>query len=94
MDLARGKPWNPNSSRVHTRLRRAYARAGVSGKKPTHGLRHTLASDLVQSGAPIHVAQRMLGHSSAVVTLQIYAHAQRTGIEEAGKALEHFRKRR
>lgn len=63
------------------------------GKKPSHGLRHTVASDLVQSGAPIHVAQKQLGHASASVTLGIYAHAQRKGLAEAGRALEDYRRR-
>jgi len=88
MDSHKGKPW---SKRVHERLRRVYDRAGIEGKKPTHSLRHTVASDLVQSGAPIHVAQKHLGHASASVTLGIYAHAQRAGLEQAGKALEEYR---
>ena len=91
MDERDGKPW---TSRVHERLRAVYDRAGVSGKKPTHSLRHTMASDLVQSGAPIHVAQKHLGHASASVTLGIYAHAHRAGLEQAGRALEEFRRKR
>ena len=91
MDERDGKPW---TTRVHERLRAVYDRAGVTGKKPTHALRHTMASDLVQSGAPIHVAQKHLGHASASVTLGIYAHANRSGLEQAGKALEEFRRKR
>ena len=91
MDEREGKPW---TGRIHERLRAVYDRAGVVGKKPTHSLRHTLASDLVQSGVPIHVAQKHLGHASASVTLGIYAHAQRAGLEQAGNALEKYRRGR
>ena len=89
MNLETGKPW---TGRIHKRLRRVYNRAEVYGRKPTHGLRHTLASDLVQSGAPIHVAQKALGHSSPTVTLGVYAHAQRRGLKAAGDALEEYRR--
>ncbi len=91
MDEREGKPW---TGRIHERLRAVYDRAGVVGKKPTHSLRHTLASDLVQSGVPIHVAQKHLGHASASVTLGIYAHAHRAGLEQAGKELEKYRRGR
>ncbi len=90
-DERSGKPWG---HRVRERLRRVYERAGISGKKPTHSLRHTMASDLVQSGAPIHVAQRHLGHASASVTLAIYSHAKREGLRQAGAALEEYRRGR
>ncbi len=90
-DEKSGKPWG---HRIHERLRRVYERAGISGKKPTHSLRHTMASDLVQSGAPIHVAQRHLGHASASVTLAVYSHAKRDGLRQAGAALEEYRRDR
>jgi integrase len=39
-----------------------------------HDLRHTCASLLVASGAPINAISERLGHSSPMVTLNIYAH--------------------
>ena len=84
----------PRTHRIHTRLKDTFERAGIPGTQKSHALRHTLASDLVQSGAPIHVAPKTLGHSSASVTLGIYAHAQRSGIEAAGKAREQWRRGR
>jgi integrase len=89
-DPTTGKAW---TTTIHVRLQKVAARAGLAGVRPTHALRHTLASDLVQSGAPIHVAQKLLGHSSPTVTLGVYAHAQRDGLEQAGRALESWRKR-
>lgn len=88
----KGTAWSPTSQRVSVRLRRVYENAGIHGKKPTHSLRHTMASDLVQSGAPIHVAQKHLGHSSAAVTLGVYAHAQKRGLRRAGEVLEAYRR--
>ncbi|MEE9279720.1 MAG: tyrosine-type recombinase/integrase [Myxococcota bacterium] len=78
---------------MHERLRAVYERARISAKKPTHSLRHMMASDLVQSGAPIHVAQRPLRHASASVTLAVYSHAKRDGLRQAGATLEEYRRR-
>jgi integrase len=38
-----------------------------------HNLRHTAASLAVRAGAPVNVVQRMLGHASAAMTLDVYA---------------------
>src|SRR4029077_11141648 len=54
-DPVRGAAWGRNSSRVHKRLKRVYERAGVLGKRPTHSLRHTLATDLAEAGVPVGV---------------------------------------
>jgi integrase len=45
---------------------------GLGGLTP-HELRHTAASLAVSAGANVKVVQRMLGHASAAVTLDIYA---------------------
>ena len=39
-----------------------------------HELRHTAASLAIQSGASVKVIQRMLGHKSAAMTLDLYGH--------------------
>ena len=49
----------------------AASQAGVPGLTP-HELRHTAASLAVSAGANIKALQRMLGHASAAVTLDIY----------------------
>lgn len=51
----------------------ATVRAGVDGVTP-HGLRHTAASLAIAAGATVVLVSRMLGHSSPVVTLRVYAH--------------------
>ncbi|MGW5388287.1 tyrosine-type recombinase/integrase [Nocardia sp. NPDC003963] len=47
--------------------------AGLRGLVP-HGLRHTAASLAISAGANIKVVQRMLGHKTAMLTLDLYGH--------------------
>ena len=51
---------------------RAAASAGLSGVTP-HDLRHTAASLALSAGANVKAVQRMLGHASAAMTLDVYA---------------------
>jgi integrase len=51
---------------------RATAEIGVDFT--THDLRHFYASALIAGGASVRQVQAVLGHASAVVTLQTYAH--------------------
>lgn len=51
----------------------AAERAGVDDMTP-HGLRHTAASLAIAAGATVVLVQRMLGHSSPTVTLNVYSH--------------------
>ncbi|MGP5390473.1 tyrosine-type recombinase/integrase [Glutamicibacter arilaitensis] len=51
---------------------KAVQRAGVPRVTP-HDLRHTAASFAVSAGANVKAVQRMLGHSSASMTLDVYA---------------------
>lgn len=46
--------------------------AGIADLKP-HDLRHTAASLAVRAGANVKVVQRMLGHASAAMTLDVYS---------------------
>jgi integrase len=46
--------------------------AGLDGLTP-HELRHTAASLAVASGASVKAIERMLGHASAAMTLDVYA---------------------
>ncbi|WP_447588394.1 tyrosine-type recombinase/integrase [Microbacterium lacticum] len=50
----------------------AAAAVGIKGLTP-HELRHTAASLAVSAGANVKAVQRMLGHASAAVTLDVYA---------------------
>ena len=47
-----------------------------------HGLRHTAASLAISSGANPKVVQRMLGHASAAMTLDVYADLFESDLDE------------
>ena len=48
-------------------------RAADLGKLTPHELRHTAASLAISAGANVKAVQRMLGHKSAAMTLDVYA---------------------
>ncbi len=50
----------------------AAVEAGLDGLTP-HELRHTAASLAVSAGANLKAVQRMLGHASAAMTLDVYS---------------------
>jgi site-specific recombinase XerD len=54
-----------------TTLTAAAEKLSLSGLHP-HELRHTAASLAIASGATIKVVQQMLGHKSAIMTLDFY----------------------
>src|SRR5215213_9119323 len=51
---------------------RAAVASGLDGLTP-HDLRHTAASLAVAAGANVKAVQRMLGHASAAMTLDVYS---------------------
>lgn len=53
-----------------------------------HDLRHTTASLAVQSGANVKAVQRMLGHASAAMTLDIYSDLFDSDLEALGDRLD------
>jgi integrase len=61
---------NTNFRRRH--WDKAVMAAGLDGLTP-HDLRHTAASLAVAAGANVKAVQRMLGHASATMTLDVYA---------------------
>lgn len=67
-----GTPPAPNNLRRE--LRNVCKAAGVP-YVGLHGLRHAHASLLVAGGLDVKTAQRRLGHSSAMMTLNVYARA-------------------
>ncbi|WP_246528063.1 tyrosine-type recombinase/integrase [Pseudarthrobacter albicanus] len=53
-----------------------------------HDLRHTAASFAVSAGANVKAVQRMLGHSSAAMTLDIYADLFDDDLDRVADALD------
>ncbi len=68
-----GKPLD--RGRVRMIVRQAARRAGVDAAVSPHWLRHAHASHALDRGAPIHLVQATLGHSS-VATTSVYLHAR------------------
>jgi integrase len=58
-----------------------------------HAFRHTHSSMLVESGAPVSVAQAQLGHTDPSITLGIYFHvigdSQRRAVEKVAGILDY-----
>lgn len=83
----RGQPllyrrWKSVWASAHKiRVARELQTATEANRKPnapdpidTHDLRHFTASALIAGGASVKQVQMVLGHSSTVITLRIYAH--------------------
>lgn len=66
-----GKPLRNNNFRRDV-FDRAAADVGLDGLTP-HELRHTAASLAVAAGANVKAVQRILGHGSAAMTLDVYS---------------------
>lgn len=65
------RPLHQNSAGYH--WRRARTAAGLPDLR-FHDLRHFYASGLISAGCDVVTVQRALGHASATVTLNTYAH--------------------
>lgn len=73
---------------IFKKIRKAFKEAGIyeRGKPLSHGLRHTGASEMIQS-VDIHTLKEILGHSSVTVT-EIYLHASDQRKKEAVGAIK------
>lgn len=56
-----------------------------------HDLRHTAASLAISAGANVKAVQRMLGHASAAMTLDVYAELFDDDLEAVSTALDQAR---
>ena len=56
-----------------------------------HDLRHTAASLAVRAGANVKAVQRMLGHASAAMTLEVYADLFDDDLDAVAVALDRAR---
>lgn len=83
---SRGAPLSlPNFRRRTFDL--AVADVGLDGLTP-HELRHTAASLAIASGASVKSVQRMLGHKSATMTLDVYGHLFEDDLDTVAERLD------
>lgn len=88
-----GSPLKPDSisatvSALFRRLKIPKPKGGA-----LHLLRHTHASQMLDSGVPLTVVSRRLGHSSVRVTADIYSHAIHGQDDEAVRRWEEYQRR-
>jgi integrase len=69
-----GRPLFPRS--VTMRFAELVAEAGLP-KIRLHDLRHSAATLMLRAGVPVHVVSEHLGHASASITMDVYAHVLR-----------------
>lgn len=69
---------------------RALKEAGLD-RMTLHDLRHTAASLAIASGANVKAVQRMLGHASAAMTLDVYADLFDDDVDTVSAALDRAR---
>ena len=84
-----GRPLTYNALRLWWARNRE--RLGFEGMT-IHELRHTYLTNLAQAGVHPSVMQKLAGHSSVKVSLEIYTHAQDKDMREAVEALGALRK--
>lgn len=80
------------SARVHKDKHSWFASALQAAGAPRitpHDLRHTAAAFAVSAGANVKAVQRMLGHSSAAMTLDVYADLFDEDLNAVADALDH-----
>jgi integrase len=95
-----GKPMTRGTSNFRRFLGLAYERAGLLRRDErgrlrsadgralnVHTLRHTCCTRFARAGAPLPVAQAMLGHASPAMTAKVYTHVV---AEDARRVIESF----
>ena len=85
-----GNYLNPDYvTHVFTSFARFNALEGAAGRRLTlHDLRHTAATVLIGHGADVKTVQSVLGHSSAAITLDMYASADSNAKRSAAAILD------
>lgn len=84
-----GYMMRPNTSENTTSwFLRALTDAGFE-RMTLHDLRHTAASLAISAGANVKAVQRMLGHASAAMTLDVYADLFDDDLDAVSDALDH-----
>jgi integrase len=73
---------------LHRAWCRARRRAGAREELRLHSLRHYAASCFIRAGASVKTVQTAMGHSSATLTLDLYAHLFDADLDALADRLE------
>jgi integrase len=81
-----GTRWDVTNWR-RTRFRKAAEAFGRPEVTP-HYLRHTAASLSIASGADVKMVQRMMGHKSGAMTIDLYGHLWDEGLDDVARRMD------
>jgi integrase len=85
-DAPKGGPLRESNWKRSVGWRAAKASAGVPGVR-VHDLRHTAASLWLAAGADPKVVQRVLGHATAAMTMDLYGHLVDASLWQAARLI-------
>lgn len=71
-----------STASMRTRLAKAATSAGLQRRVTPHMLRHSAATQLIESGVDIRFVQRLLGHAS-LATTELYTHVTNQALRHA-----------
>lgn len=73
------------NTEVNRSIKKACAAAGIKfeGRANCHRFRHSFASNLLRGGASVVTTQRLLRHSTPMITLSVYSHVLKEDLTDA-----------
>ena len=79
---SRGRTGHLTRHRIYSLLKELAAAAGVPANRVTpHGIRHAVATHLLENGADLRSIQSILGHAD-IATTEIYTHVAATRLQD------------